>query len=244
MSKQEKKEEKKKVLTQENMIKLLDACYEKALKGIPHVSESVEYLATEYLQKHKTPEAAAKAMVKNQIIKCTTSGFVTGFGGFMTMPVAIPANLSSVLYIQIRMIACVAHLAGMDVKSDETQTLVYACLAGVSVNALFKQVGIKLGTKLTTSMIKKIPGKVLIKINQKVGFRLFTKFGTKGLVNLGKLVPGVGAVIGGGMDLVETKAIGSRSVKWFFKGDYEETQSPDSEKEPVIEVSDFTETEE
>lgn len=43
--------------------------------------------------------------------------------------------------------------------------------------------------QLVTSMIKKIPGTVLIKINQKVGWRLLTKFGEKGTVNLVKLVP-------------------------------------------------------
>lgn len=50
---------------------------------------------------------------------------------------------------------------------DQTQTLVYACLAGVSVDTIIKQTGIKLGTKLTTSLVKKIPGTVLTKINQR-----------------------------------------------------------------------------
>ena len=60
----------------------------------------------------------------------------------------------------------------------------------------------------------------LTKINQKVGFRFITKFGTKGIVNLGKLLPGVGAVVGGGLDLVETKIIADRAYKWFLKGDF------------------------
>ncbi len=60
---------------------------------------------------------------------------------------------------------------------------------------------------------------MLIKINQRVGFRFLTKFGQKGLVNLGKLVPGVGAVIGGGLDLVETKVIGNRAYQWFINQD-------------------------
>ena len=71
--------------------------------------------------------------------------------------------------------------------------------------------------RFANGLIKKIPGRVLTKINQKVGFRFITKFGTKGIVNMGKLIPGVGAVIG---DLVETKAIGARAYKWFFEGDY------------------------
>ena len=81
--------------------------------------------------------------------------------------------------------------------------------------------------------IKKIPGKVLTKINQKVGFRLVTKFGTKGIVNLGKLLPGVGAAVGGGLDFVETKIIANRSYKWFFKHDF----SVDKKNEEDMEIS-------
>ena len=69
--------------------------------------------------------------------------------------------------------------------------MVYACLAGVAVNQILKKTGVKFGEKMAINLIKKIPGEVLIKINQRVGFRFLTKFGQKGLVNLGKLVPGV-----------------------------------------------------
>lgn len=78
-------------------------------------------------------------MLKNQILKCTTSGFLTGFGGIITLPITIPTNIGSVLYVQMRMIACTAYLAGYDLKSDQVQTFVYACLAGVSVNQLIKK---------------------------------------------------------------------------------------------------------
>lgn len=207
-------------VTQEDIMKLLDSCYEKCLNGIPLVSPSVEDMANDYLTKHETRDKACKAMLKNQITKCTTSGVVTGFGGFITMPVAIPANIGSVIYVQMRMIACTAYMADYDLNSDQTQTFVYACLVGVAVNGLLKQAGIKFGVKFANGVIKKIPGKVLTKINQKVGFRFITKFGSKGIVNLGKMLPGVGAIVGGGLDLVETKIIADRAYKWFVKGDF------------------------
>ena len=225
--------EKKHVMTQEDIMNLLDSCYEKCLSGIPKVSPSVKDMAADYLKKHNTTEEACRAMLRNQVAKCTTSGVITGFGGFITMPVAIPANVGSVIYVQMRMIACVAYMAGYELNSDQTQTFVYACLAGVAVNSLVKQAGIKFGVKFANGLIKKIPGKVLTKINQKVGFRFITKFGTKGIVNLGKLLPGVGAVVGGGLDLVETKVIADRAYKWFLKGDF----SVKGEKEDeVIEI--------
>lgn len=224
----------KKGISQEDIMALLATCYEKCLNGVPHVSPSVEELAKDYLSKNSTKQQACKAMLNNQIIKCTTSGFITGFGGIITLPVTVPANIGSVLYVQMRMIACTAYMAGFELNSDQTQTFVYACLAGVSVNKLVKQAGIKFGVKFANGLIKKIPGKVLTKINQKVGFRFITKFGSKGIINLGKLVPGVGAVIGGGLDLVETKAISARAYKWFFEGDFSgEQDSADAAVEIV-----------
>lgn len=227
------REDKKKLITQEEIMKLLDSCYGKCLNGVPCVSPSVEEFAKDYLDKHPTKELACKAMIKNQIIKCTTSGFLTGFGGIVTMPVTLPANIGSVLYIQMRMIACTAYMAGFELNSDQTQTFVYACLAGVAVNELVKQASIKFGAKFATGLIKKIPGKVLTKINQKVGFRFITKFGTKGIVNMGKLIPGVGAVVGGGLDLVETKTIGDRAYKWFLEENF---VSDNNSTEDVIEI--------
>lgn len=228
--------EKKQAMTQEDIMKLLDSCYEKCLNGIPPISPSVAEMANDYLKKHETVDEACKAMLRNQIAKCTTSGIVTGFGGFITMPVSIPANVGSVIYVQMRMIACVAYMADYELDSDQTQTFVYACLAGVAVNGLLKQAGIKFGVKFTNGLIKKIPGKVLTKINQKVGFRFITKFGTKGIVNLGKLLPGVGAVVGGGLDLVETKIIADRAYKWFFKGDF---SVKGETEEDVIEIDEM-----
>ena len=234
------KKEKKRVISQEDVMKILDSCYEKCLNGIPKVSPSVEEMANDYLKKYKTKEESCKAMIRNQIMKCTTSGFITGFGGFITMPVTLPANITSVIYVQMRMIACTSYMAGFDLNSDQTQTLVYACLAGVAVNNVMKQASIKFGVKFANGLIKKIPGKVLTKINQKVGFRFITKFGTKGVVNLGKLIPGVGAVIGGGLDLVETKIIAKRSYKWFFEHDFS-VNKKDNEEEIEVYESDYEE---
>lgn len=226
------KDNKNSIISQEDIMKLLDSCYDKCLNGIPTISPSVEDMANEYLQKYPTKELACEAMLKNQIAKCTTSGFLSGFGGVLTMPITLPANVTSVLYVQMRMIACVAYMAGFELESDETQTFVYACLAGVAVNGLVKQASIKFGMKFANGLIKKIPGKVLTKINQKVGFRFLTKFGTKGVINLGKLLPGVGAIVGGGLDYVETKIISRRSYKWFFENDF----SIDSKNEEDIEI--------
>ena len=203
---------------QEDILKALDICYRYAKDGIKNVSPPVSKMADDYLKRNKDVKKAVKSMLNYQVAKCTTSGFITGFGGLITLPVAIPANIGSVLYVQIRMIACTAYMAGMDLNSDQVQTLVYTCLAGISANEILKDFGIKFSQKIVTKGIERIEGKTLTKINQKVGFRLFTKFGEKGLINLGKTVPVVGAVVNGGFDLVETKIIANRAYKMFIDG--------------------------
>ena len=82
-------------------------------------------------------------------------------------------------------------------------------------------------------MVKKIPGEVLVKINQKVGFRYITKLGSKGLINIGKAVPVVGGIIGGGFDFAETKVIADRAYKMFILNDFRA-----SSEEGTIEIAD------
>ena len=208
-------------ITQEDIMVLLNQLYNQSIRGIAKVSPPIDVLANNYLEKSEDLEKAARTFVNYQIVKCTTSGFITGLGGVITLPVAIPANIGSVMYVQMRMIACLAYMGGYDTDSDQVQTLVYACLAGISIDQLLKSVGIQFGTKLTMAMVKKIPGSVLVKINQKVGFRFLTKFGTKGIINIGKAVPVIGGVISGGFDFAETRVIADRAFKMFIKGDFD-----------------------
>lgn len=196
---------------------LLDDLYIKALDGIPKMSKPIDELVDDYLQKHDTTEKAAKALIKNQITKCGTSGFLTGLGGVITLPVALPANVGSVLYIQLRMIAAVGKMGGYDLRADQVQTLVYACLTGTAIADVLKQAGIKIGEKIAVGAIEKIPGKVLFAINQKVGFRLLTKFGSKGAVNLVKVIPLAGGLIGGAIDVGTTKIIANNAYNLFIK---------------------------
>lgn len=62
-------------------------------------------------------------------------------------------------------------------------------------------------------VLKKVPGRTLTRINQAVGFRLVTKFGTKGVVNLWKAVSVAGAFVVGSIDTVTTRVIAKIAKK-------------------------------
>ena len=69
--------------------------------------------------------------------------------------------------------------------------------------------------KITEQGIKKISFEIIKKINQAVGFRLLTKFGQKGVINLGKTIPVVGGVVGGTVDSLSTNIIGKVAKETF-----------------------------
>lgn len=226
-------------LTEAKAGKILSAVYEKALEGIPKVSRSVDELADDYLNKHTSPDKAAKALVKNQVMKCGTSGFITGLGGLITLPVAIPANISSVMYVQLRMIAAIAKIGGYDIHSDQVQTMIYMCLTGAAIGDAIKDTGIKVGEKTLEAAIKKIPGEALVKINQKIGFRFITKFGEKGVINLGKLIPIAGGVIGGSVDVASTVVISKNAIRMFINNENPLGEFPTDEEIEAVEDIDF-----
>lgn len=227
-------------ITEEQMLEILNSLYIKSVNGIPKVSLPVDDLVEDYIKKNLNVEEAAKSLINNSTIKCGTSGFLTGFGGFATMIATLPANITSVMYVQLRMCCAIAKMAGYDIHSDQVQTLIYACLTGSAMSDILKQAGIKFGQKFGVAMVKKIPGKTITAINQKVGFRFVTKFGEKGIVNLGKVVPVLGAFIGGGIDVASTRIIGYNAYKVFMKGELPTREEIEKEIPIEVEATDAT----
>lgn len=195
-------------LSENKIMQVLEWAYEKAVDGMPGV-DSAQEMAEDYMKNDEPIIDQVNSLIRWQNTKAGTSGFLTGLGGLITLPVAVPANISSVMYVQIRMIASIAHMGGHDLKDDRVKALVYTCLTGNAAKEILKDIGVVMGTKLTTSVIKNISGKTITAINQKVGFRLLTKFGEKGVINLGKAVPLIGGIVGATFDSVATNTIGN-----------------------------------
>jgi hypothetical protein len=73
-----------------------DWAYAKAIDGMPGL-DSAEDLAATYVARHATTDAAVRALVTRHAGIAAAAGFVTGSGGFVSLPVALPANLASAL---------------------------------------------------------------------------------------------------------------------------------------------------
>lgn len=200
-------------ITEEGVMTTLDWAYQQTINGIPG-QKSIDDLVDDYLSKYDK-ETAIEKLIQFQTTKAAASGFLSNIGGIATIPVTLPANITSVILFQMRMIAAIAKIRGYDLKDDQVQTFVYATLAGTTITEIVKKGGITFGNKFALSMVNRIPGTVLTKINQAVGFRFVTKMGTTGIVNMGKMVPLVGGVIGGAVDTKTTLTIAKVAKQTF-----------------------------
>lgn len=221
-------------LTESKIGQALEWAYEKAMNGIPGTGTARE-LAEDYRKNNATPLDAANSLIRWQNTKAGTSGFLTGLGGLITLPVAIPANVASVMYVQLRMITAIAYLGGHDPKEDRVKTLAFACLTGNAAVDILKDAGIAVVRKVAINSVKGISGATLIKINKAVGFRLLTKFGSTGIINLGKAVPILGGLVGGAFDSVTTNTVGNIARNLFI-GEAGVEQKSSKQDSTVVEV--------
>ncbi len=171
------------------VIKLLDMAYDKAITPAIQMGDS-------YLQGKGDLNQQVNLLIKYQVAKTSATGFVTGLGGLITLPVAVPADVAATIYVQTKMIAAIAHMGGYDIRDDKVKTLVYVCLVGDAVKDVLTEIGV--------SVVRRS----LIRASGK---------------SLSKVLPFVGAIIGGTINGITTKAIGQIAKKMFI------------EKEPVIE---------
>jgi EcsC protein family len=180
------------------------------------VLPSAEQVAADHLSKAASVEDAINSVIAWRTTNAAGTGFISGLGGVMVMPITIPASLAASYALGANTAAAVAYLRGYDIHSEQVRTTVLLCLLGEAGEEILKTAGIAIGTKVCQNLIEQLPGKVLIEINKKIGFRLITKAGEKGVVNLMKFVPLVGGVVGATFDSFFVNGCGQASKALFL----------------------------
>jgi uncharacterized protein (DUF697 family) len=146
------------------------------------------------------------------------AGFVTNLGGVLTLPVALPANFIGTAAVQMRLIAKIASARGYDLQSDEVKAFVFACLLGNAATDALKDAGIRIGMRLGPALLQKL--------NQTVLSRLLVRLGRLGAVNMTKVVPLLGGVIGGGLDAASTRVVGRVAKRVFVRKEVSPAAEP------------------
>ncbi|TDL07029.1 EcsC family protein [Mycobacterium paragordonae] len=169
--------------------------------------KSARQIADEALATHGDTEVAIRRLIQIHRRWVTSSGFATGLGGLMALPVAVPTDITLFYALSARMAAAIAVLRGYDLDSEEVQSAVLISLLGAGAAGAVSGLGVEIGTKTAMAGLRRLPGRVLIGINKKVGYRLLTKFGTRGSINLVRGIPLVGGGVGAGVNVVAINRI-------------------------------------
>lgn len=177
--------------------------------------ESAQRIADVAVAGHRDPERAIDAMVRSHLVLAGAGGFVTSLGGFVTMPVALPANVFGFYLVATRMVAGIAAARGYDVRQPEVRSAVLLALVGADADDLLKKAGYATSGRLANLAAQRLPGPVLMAVNKGVGFRLLTRLGRKSISRLGKSVPLVGGVVGAGVDTYLLKRIADHARREF-----------------------------
>jgi EcsC protein family len=197
--------------------KILDWIVDKGINGLGMLPPA-EKVASDHLKSAGgNVEEAINSIIAWRTAHSASTGFVTGLGGFTTLPITLPTGMAAAYAIGANAAAAIAYLRGYDLQSEQVRTFILVSLLGNSATEVLGKAGIKIGTRVLENFIKQIPGKVLIEINKKVGLRLVTKAGEKGVVNLMKAVPVCGGVIGGIFDGMSVNACGHAAKAVFPK---------------------------
>ncbi len=185
------------------------------LDGVGPLS-SAEELAHRARRRSSSTEDAVRKVSRQSVVGGGIGGVLTGIGGFVTMPVAIPANVLEFYVQATRMVGAVATLRGYDVSDARIRTAVLLTLVGSRASDVLKAAGIKSpGGPLAGLALRRLPPPALMLVNKAIGVRLMRGLGERFLSRLGRGLPIAGGAIGGGLDLWMMKRIADHAAREF-----------------------------
>jgi hypothetical protein len=196
--------------------RLVEMLVDVGLEGRGPLSPARE-LADEALAKcDGDRERAIGRLARSATLAGGVGGFVTGIGGFVTMPVSLPLNVAE-FYIQaVRMVGGIATLRGYDVTEPRVRTAILLTLVGSESHEVLHRAGLTSGTgALASYALKGMPPAALMMINKAVGFRLMRGVSEKLLSRLGRGVPLAGGLVGGGIDGFMMKKVADHAMQEF-----------------------------
>ena len=180
--------------------KLLDF----GIDGIGPVDSSAQVVA-KARRKHADDEKVIREIVNDHVKMAGVGGFVTGFGGLVTMPVSLPANVVEFYTLATRMVAGIAEVRGYDVSTPGARAAIMLSLVGANADDIISKAGLSAASmtgsgRLARMAMSRMPKAAGMMVNKAVGFRLLTTVGGKALSRFIRFVPIAGGVVGAGLD--------------------------------------------
>ncbi|MDO5501960.1 MAG: EcsC family protein [Actinomycetia bacterium] len=178
--------------------------------------DSAEKVAQEALESEGSVEKAIDKVISHHTRLGAAEGFLTSVGGFITLPVALPANVAAFYLLATRMTAAVARLRGYDITDPHIRSAILLTLMGSDSTDLLKKAGVVAPTGAMANLaVQRLPGPAVMMVNKAVGFRILTQVGKRSLTRLGRAIPLAGGVIGAGLDGFLMRSISQQARQEF-----------------------------
>lgn len=189
------------------ILSALGWAYDKAITGIAAL-DSAPKLADQYLRKPGTRREQANSLIRWEAGKTAANGFVTGLGGFATLPLAVTEDLASSYFIQLRLVAAIAYMGEQDLRDKRIETLAYVCMLGAAASELIEELGIRIGAEIQEAVLRRLTTDVVSSVNERIGARLLARAGERGLLKASRFIPFFGAIGAAALNTIVTNEVG------------------------------------
>jgi uncharacterized protein (DUF697 family) len=187
---------------------------DKAIDGVGPLRSAAATADSRLVDANGDVEDAVKAVVRLHVGLAGVQGFVTNLGGIAALAVAIPANVVGVTLVQCHLVAGIAHLRGYDLEDARVRNAILACMLGEDeVRDLVRSSNLPSSPMaIATSPVHDPTLDELV--SREVTTDLVARTaGRRAVTVVGRRVPLLGGVVGGGSDALMTWQIGQYAAR-------------------------------
>jgi len=190
------------------------AVLDKAIDGVGPLRSAAASADSKLVDAGGDVEYAITKLVRLHTLLAGAQGFVTNLGGVAALAVALPANVVGVTLVQCHLIAGIAHLRGYDLNDPRVRNAILVCMLGEdAAKSLVKAskipaspLGIATAAAHDPALDEHISREVTTDLIARTA-------GRRAVTLVGRRIPLLGGVVGGGSDGFMTWQLGRYAMK-------------------------------
>jgi len=187
---------------------------DKAIDGVGPLRSAAASADSKLVDAGGDVEYAITKLVRLHTTLAGAQGFVTNLGGVAALAVALPANVVGVTLVQCHLIAGIAHLRGYDLNDPRVRNAILVCMLGEdAAKSLVKSskipaspLGIATAAAHDPALDEHISREVTTDLIARTA-------GRRAVTLVGRRIPLLGGVVGGGSDAFMTWQLGRYAMK-------------------------------
>jgi hypothetical protein len=190
------------------------AVLDKAIDGVGPLRSAAASADTKLVDAGGDVEVAISRLLRLHVALAGAQGFVTNLGGIAALAVAVPANVVGVTLVQCHLIAGIAHLRGYNLDDPRVRNAILVCMLGEdAARGLVKSASLP-ATPMGIATAASHDPSLDEQISREVTTDLIARTaGRRAVTLVGRRVPLLGGVVGGGSDAFVTWQLGQYARK-------------------------------